>query len=123
MDKELLPCPRCWGTNAHIECVPLSDDTELGYMGECGDCGSTSRLVAHDWKEATKEWNTRAPNPRIERLVEAAKNMLYMFEQVIPQDLISEFNQNTEYLTGNTLEIVRNELRTALGDLKATDGD
>jgi hypothetical protein len=93
---ELLPCPYC---NSPAE-------TTTGDYCICSnfECPADGVILS------IKEWNTRAPDPRVQRLVEAAK---FVLDQPIGSK-------------AEAVVLARQDLRAALADLavpgEATDG-
>ena len=66
MSNKLLPCPFCGGAGTLVVFLESR-------MVICDKCKATTATGSRD--EAIEAWNTRAPDPRVEKLVGALKEI------------------------------------------------
>lgn len=67
MMSEVMPCPFC----GDDDLLGTSNGQECYYI-ECNGCGCSGPAMSNV-SDATTAWNTRTPDPRITKLVEAIR--------------------------------------------------
>ena len=73
MDKEFKNCPFCGGMATKIFGYPFT-------LCKCTTC--TARVMGVHTREATDQWNTRAPEPAVKALIDAAEKMAAILDHI-----------------------------------------
>ncbi len=110
MSEELKPCPFCGAKAERYTVMFTGDAFRVRCSGACGDLVNTGSAMTRE--RADQVWNTRTPDPRIERLVEALWESASAIEALAGNPRMPEGFQPI-------LEALRDRARAALSEMEA----